>query len=189
MVRREEGRDEPRSGEAHPSSCASPAGESPAPVGVGAPASRPQARPERDGTQAGRRKPAGRREPSGGERARGPQHQVKLAASSDLQSGSRAGHFAAKATPAVHVPKRAVGPGGVESAARVQGGVRNSGGPSASPSSGQGVSHKPEAKSAVAQRESEGVMVPKSAARAARTNAVQNNAAGGKDPCGGRVGG
>lgn len=57
------------------------------------------------------------------------------------------------------------------------------------PSSGQGASYKPEAKSAVAQRESEGVTVLERAARAARTNAVQNNAAGGKDPCGGRVDG
>jgi len=86
------------------------------------------------------------------------------------------------------VPKRAANPGGVWGAARVQGEVRNSGGPSASPSSGQGASYKPEAKSAAAQRESEGVTVPKSAARAVRTNAVQNNAVGGKDPCGGRVG-
>ena len=87
------------------------------------------------------------------------------------------------------VPKRATGPGGVQGAASVQGGVRNSGGPSASPSSGQGASYKPEAKSAAAQRESEGVTVLKSEARAARTNAAKNNAAGGKDPCGGRVGG
>jgi RNA-directed DNA polymerase len=70
----------------------------------------------------------------------------------------------------------------------VQRDVRNSGDPSASPSSGQGGSYKPEAKSSAVQRESEGVTVPKSAARAAGTNAVQNNAAGGKDPCGGRVG-
>ena len=56
------------------------------------------------------------------------------------------------------------------------------------PSSGQSAPYKPEAKSAAAQRESEGVTVPKSAARAVRTNAVKNNAAGGKDPCGGRVG-
>jgi RNA-directed DNA polymerase len=114
---------------------------------------------------------------------------VKLAASTDKQSGSRASHFTAKATSAALVPKRVVGPGGVWSAARVQGGVRNSGGPSASPSSGQGASYKPEAKSAAAQRESEGAMVPETEARASGTNAVQNNAAGGKGPCGGRVDG
>ncbi len=114
---------------------------------------------------------------------------MKLAASSDPQSGSRAAHFMAKATSTALVPKRAADPGGVESAARVQGEARNSGDPSASPSSGQGASYKPEAKSAAAQRESEGATVPKSEARASRTNAVQNNAAGGKGPCGGHVGG
>jgi RNA-directed DNA polymerase len=113
---------------------------------------------------------------------------VKLAASSDLQPGSRAAHFTAKATTTALGPKRAAEPGGVGSAARVQGGARNSGGPSASPSSGQGASYKPEAKSAAVQRESEGVTVPKTGAQASRTNAVKNNAAGGKDPCGGRVG-
>jgi len=42
MVRREEERGEPQDGEARSSSCASPAGASPAPVGVGAPDSRAQ---------------------------------------------------------------------------------------------------------------------------------------------------
>ena len=49
------------------------------------------------------------------------------------------------------------------------------------------MSYKPKAKSAAVQRESEGVTVPKTAARAAETNAVKNNTAGGKDPCGGHV--
>ncbi len=71
----------------------------------------------------------------------------------------------------------------------MQGEVRNSGDPSALPSSGQGGSYKPWAKSSAAQRESEGATVPKRAAQAARTNVAQNNAAGGKGPCGGRVGG
>jgi RNA-directed DNA polymerase len=56
-------------------------------------------------------------------------------------------------------------------------------------SSGQGGSYKSATKSSAAQRESEGVTVPESEARASRTNAVKKNAAGGKDPCGGRVGG
>jgi hypothetical protein len=43
-------------------------------------------------------------------------------------------------------------------------------------------------KSSAAQRESEGIEVPKSDARASRTNAVKNNAAGGKGPCGGHAG-
>ena len=179
MVRREEETAEPGSGEDCSSRCASPAGASPVPVGVGAPGSRPQPSGRDPDGRAGCRK--GPRT----EQARGPQHEVKPAASSDKQSGSRAAHVTAKATSAALVPKRAVGPGGVRGAARVQGEVRNSGGPSALPSSGQGVSYKPEAKSAAAQRESEGVTVPKSEAQAARTNAAQNNATGGKDPCGG----
>ncbi len=122
---------------------------------------------------------------------------MKLAASTDPQSGSargeepiagRAAHFTAKATSKALVPKRAIDPGGVWRAARVQGEVRNSGGPSAQPSSGQGASYKPEAKSATVQRESEGVTVPKTEAGASRTKAVKNNAAGGKDPYGDRVG-
>ena len=169
MVRREEDRTEPRSGEVLSSRRTSPAGASPVPVGVGAPGSRPQP----NGRDPGGR--AGRREGPRTEQARGPQHQVKLAASSEKQSGSRAAHFTAKATPAALAPKRAVGPGGVGSAARVQGGMRNSGDPSASPSSGQGGSYKPVAKSSVAQRESEGVEVP--------TMRAKKNARGGKDPC------
>ena len=55
--------------------------------------------------------------------------------------------------------------------------------------SGQSASYKPEAKSAAAQRESEGAMVPKTGARASGTNGVQNNAPGGKGPWGSRVGG
>lgn len=69
----------------------------------------------------------------------------------------------------------------------MQGEVRNSGGPSWSPSSWQGGSYKPKAKSSAAKRESEGIIVPKSEAKASRTNAVQNNAAGGKGPCGGQA--
>lgn len=69
----------------------------------------------------------------------------------------------------------------------MQGEVRNTGDPSWSPSSWQGGSYKPKAKSSAAKRESEGIVIPESEARAARTNAVQNNAAGGKGPCGGQA--
>jgi RNA-directed DNA polymerase len=55
------------------------------------------------------------------------------------------------------------------------------------PSSRQGVSYKPKAKSSAAQRKSEGVVVLQSGARAPRTNAVKKNAAGGRDPCGDHV--
>jgi len=62
----------------------------------------------------------------------------------------------------------------------VQGGVRNTGDPSASPLSRPGDSYKPKAKASAAQRKSEGVIVPRMA--------VWQNAAGGRGPCGGNVG-
>ena len=63
----------------------------------------------------------------------------------------------------------------------MEGGVRNTRGPSAQPWSRQGGSYKPKAKSSAAQRESEGVVVP--------VMAATNNAAGGKGPWGGRADG
>ena len=168
--------------------CAVPAGASPVPASVGAPGSRPQAAGEILLSRAGRRKPARRREPCNGEQARGPQHEVKPAASTEEQPGSRAAHGTVKATSAARVPKRDAGPGGVLGAARVQGAVRDTRGPSAQPESGQGVSYKPKAKTSVAQRESEGIVVPKSEARASLANVATNNAAGGKGPCGGQAG-
>jgi len=182
MVRRDEKKAESRSGKGDFSRRVSPAGVSPVPASVGAPGSRPQSGGREPSGRAGRQK--GRR----AEPVRGPQHQVKPAASTDRQSGGRAAHVTAKATLDAHVPKRASGTGGVEGAARAQGEARNSRDPSAWPVSGQGGAYKPWAKSHAAQRESEGVVVPKSAAKVVRTNAVQHNAAGGKDPCGGHVG-
>src|SRR5688572_13409895 len=75
------------------SGCADPAGASPVPVSAGAPGSRPQARGEIPVSRAGRQEPLRR------ERARGPQHEVNPAASSDEQYGSRADHATAKAMP------------------------------------------------------------------------------------------
>lgn len=126
--------------------------------------------------QAGCHKPL-RREP-----ARGPQHPVKPAASSDLQPESRAGDFAAKAMSVAPQSGgvRATGLGGVEGAARVHGGERNTRGPSAQLRSGQRGSYKPTAKASAAQRESERVVVPQMVAT--------NNAIGGKDPRGGQGG-
>jgi hypothetical protein len=157
------------------SGCSSPAGASPASVSAGAPSSRPQARDESPAARAGCHKPL-RREP-----VRGPQHQVKPAASTDSQSESRAGHVAAKATSAVPQSGgvRAAGLGGVGGAARVQGEERNTRGPSAPPGSGQRGSYKPMVKSSRAQRESEGVVLLRIVAT--------NNATGGKDPCSGLV--
>jgi hypothetical protein len=159
--------------------CASPAGASPAPESAGAPGSRPQATLERAWSQAGRQEPVRRREPRSGEQARGPQHQVKPAASTEEQSGSRADHVAAKATSAKRAPERNAGPGGVWGAARVQGEARNTRDPSQQPPSRQGGSYKPKAKSSAAERGSEGTVLV--------TMAATNNATGAKGPCGGRV--
>src|SRR5271170_3338763 len=178
MVRRDEADRESQPWCEGPASrCISPAGASPAPVGAGAPGSRPQARGEIPAVRAGRREPLRR------EQERGPQHEVKPAASSEKQWGSRAAHVTAKArSDALRSGSaRASGPSGVWGAARVQGEVRNTGGPSALPSSRQGGSYKPKVKASAAQRESEGAVV--------LSMGVKNNAPGGRGPCGGRVGG
>jgi hypothetical protein len=156
------------------SRCSSPAGASPASVSAGAPSSRPQARPETAVARAGCQEPLGR------EQARGPQPNVKPAASTKLQPESRADHVAAKAMSAAHQSgARAAGLGGVRGAARVHGDERNTRGPSAQPGSGPRGSYKPTAKASAAQRASEGVVVPRIVAT--------NNATGGKGPCGGQV--
>src|SRR5512139_1065713 len=111
------------------SGCTDPAGESPAPVSTGAPGSRPQARGETSVSRAGRQEPLRR------EQARGPQHQVNPAASSEEQRGSRAAHFTAKATSNAQRSGKesAVGPSGVGGAAREQGSERKRRDPSARP--------------------------------------------------------
>ena len=121
---------------------------------------------------------AGCRKPLRREQERGPQHQVKPAASTEEQSGSRAEHFAAKATLAAWESGAApaASPAGVWGAARAQGSVGNRRDPSARPTSGRSGSYKPRAKSSAAQRESEGAVVP--------VRAATNNAAGGKRPWG-----
>jgi RNA-directed DNA polymerase len=171
MVRRDEA-DKSRSA----SRCPSPTGASPVSVSPGAPSSRPQAREESPSARAGCQESLRR------EQARGPQHQVKPAASSELQPESRAGHVAAKAMS--RAPQsgdvRVRGLGGVWGAARVQGEGRNTRGPSAPPESGYRDSYKPMAKASRAQRASEGTVVVSSLAT--------NNARGAKGPCGGPVG-
>ena len=108
--------------------CTEAAGASPARVIAGEPDSRPQAEGETLVARAGRRKPSLWRKQESG-----PQLEVKPTASSNLQGGSRAGHVAAKATPAAPVPERAAGFSGVWGAARSYGSVRNRRGPSARP--------------------------------------------------------
>ena len=152
----------------------SPTGVRPVSVSAGAPSSRPRIPIERSVVRAGCQEPL-RREP-----ARGPQRQVKPAASSHLQSESRADHVTVKAMSVVSQSgDHATGLGGVWGAARVHGEERNTRGPSARPPSGYRPSYKPMAKSSGAQRESEGIVVPRIA--------VTKNTAGGKGPCFGRA--
>ena len=126
--------------------------------------------------QAGCHKPL-RREP-----VRGPQHHVKLAASSELQPERRAGHVAAKTTS--RVPQsgdaRMRERGGVWSAARGYGDERNTRGPTGRVESRPRNVDKPLAKPRADQRESEGTVVVVSRAT--------NNARGAKGPCGSNVG-
>src|SRR5437868_3435761 len=123
MVRREA--DKGREERVESARCAFPAGESPASVSTGAPSSRPQASGGDPVVRAGRQKPARRRELRSGEQVRGPQHEVKPAASTEKQSGSRAAHFTAKAMSSAGDPEPVGGPGGVGGAARGQGNERN----------------------------------------------------------------
>lgn len=96
------------------------------------------------------------------------------AASTEEQCGSRAchgeGHVRRESA-----PNGASGPAGVWGAARTDSSLGNRRDPSARPASGKDRAYKPKVKSTGAQRESEGVIVPKRAAK--------QNAAGGKDPC------
>jgi len=134
--------------------CASPTGASPVPVGVGAPGSRPQVREGDLRARAGRQEPARRRRPRSGEQAHRPQHQVKPAASTELQFGGRAAHVTAKATSEARVPKLAADSGGVRGAACVQGEAWNTRGPSAQPLSRQRQRYKAKPKTEPVQRDS-----------------------------------
>src|SRR5215212_9229652 len=156
-------------------SCTCPAGESPVPVDAGGPGSRVAVRGEIRVAEADRRKPLRR------ERSRGPQHQVKPAASIDLPRESRATHVIAKAMNATHESREesVARLSGVWGAARVEGQARNVRGRSASPRSRQSGSYKSTTKSSAAQRESEGMVVPMMDAT--------KNASGGKRPCFGHV--
>ncbi len=172
MVRREEERLIPVVGVWVVSSCGvPPAGVSPARVVAGEPGSRPQALGETLVSRAGRREPLRR------EQERGPQHEVKPAASLEKQWESRAAHVTVKAMSVGLVPDRSAGLSGVWGAARVQGGALNTRGPSWWPLSRRGASYKPMVKAGVAERESEGAIV--------LVMSVWHNAGGGKGLYGG----
>src|SRR5262249_55143554 len=163
MVRRDDADKRPSA-----SRCSSPAGASPVSVSAGAPSSRPQASGEIPVAQAECQEPL-RRKP-----ARGPQHQVKPAASTELPPESRTDHVAVKAMSAMPQSGgvRVAGLGGVEGAARVHGEERNTRGPSGPPSSRQSDAYKPMVKAHRAQRASEGTVVV--------TRLATNNASGAK---------
>jgi RNA-directed DNA polymerase len=170
MVRRD---DNIGSSDPELSGCASPAGASPASVSIGAPSSRspePGEIPEAE---------ARRQEPDNiGEQGRGPQHEVKLAASKDSQPGSRADHFAAKATTSTKKSEAVVEDSrGVGSAARVHGEARNTGDPSARPRVRGTRSDQADGQARAVQRKSERIVVP--------TRTATQNAVGGKGPWGG----
>src|SRR5574338_1465462 len=134
MVRRDDDGDLIPVEDGKPASrCDDPAGESPVPVGGDAPGSRLPASREILASEAERREPVSRKR--SGRQARGPQHEVKPADSTDSQSEGRAAHVTAKATPAKRDPVRDDGLGGVWGAARVQGPSRNTREPSAQPPS------------------------------------------------------
>ena len=157
------------------SGCTFPAGESPVRVIAGEPGSRPPLKVERPKGEAWCRKPCSAKAERG-EQQRGPQHQVKPAASSEEQSERRAEHVAAKAMFSPCESGWGEKLGGVWGAARAEGEVRNTRDPSEQRrSQPQGAPNKPSAKSGAAQRKSEGAVVP--------MRVVQNNATGGKGPC------
>ena len=98
MVRREGSEPaEARATEEAEPRCIDPAGESPVRVIAGEPGSRPPPETERSTGEARCQKPSAAKAVRG-EQQRGPQHQVKPAASSEKQSERRAEHFTAKAT-------------------------------------------------------------------------------------------
>src|SRR6185312_5766600 len=102
--------------------CTSPAGESPVRESAGAPGSRPAPEAETPTGEAWCQKPSPAKA-GGGEQQRGPQHEVKPAASTQKQSESRAEHVAAKAKFSARESGWAGGLGGGEGAARAEGGV------------------------------------------------------------------
>ena len=115
-----------------PESCDSPAGVSPVRVSAEAPGSRPWVGGEIPLPEQGVKSLERR------EQGRGPQHQVKLAASSDYQPKGawegRAGHVAAKATDSGLGSERPLDLPGVESAGRDEGLSRNRRDPTWQPS-------------------------------------------------------
>ena len=170
MVRRD---DDDGSQDSELSRCASPAGVSPVPVSVGAPGSRSPESREISKAEARRQEPG-----NTGRQGRGPQHEVKLAASTELQPGSRTAHFTAKATSSTNRSEVDVEDSrGVWSAARVHGEARNTGDPSAQPQVRGTRIDQADGQAIAVQRKSEGIVVP--------VMTAPQNAVGGKGSWGG----
>lgn len=173
MVRRDDdGSPAEQSSGNPPSRCVDLAGASPVSVSASAPSSRPAAEGEIPTAEAGCQKRASQRELISEERVREPQRHVKPAASKDLQPEGRVAHVTGKATSSMGALEHVDDLSGVWGAARVQRSTRNTRDPSAPPSSRLGGSNRPSAKAPVAQRKSDGVIVP--------TRTALHNAVGGK---------
>ena len=129
-----------------------PAGGSPVRVSADAPGSRPQSGIERSQAERGVKSLEKR------EQNRGPQHEVKFAASSDFHPKgvreSRADHITAKATDMILESERVMDFSGVLNAGRGDGFVRNRRGPTRQPSQAKTAGIRPEAEN---QRSREGV--------------------------------
>ena len=147
---------------------------------AGAPCSRLRALGEILATERSVRSPSASVGTAGGERSCGPNRNEPLQPR-DIgaeRRGGRARHFRVKATDCVcRAGKAAQDSTGVRRAARSEGLVRNRRDPTRPPTSGKDPGYKPSAKCQGAGRESEGLVVPVKAVKAAR----------GKGPCFGRA--
>jgi len=153
-----------------------PAGESPVTVSAGAPCSRPRSRGEIPSTERGFESlSVPRRRNVRREQIRGPSIKRTLQPR-EIEAerrGGRAAHVTVKATDTVPIPEWTVDAPGVRRRARGEGSTGNRRDPTRRPTLGEGGAYKPSAKWRRAGRESEGLIVP--------TKAVK--AAGGKGPC------
>jgi hypothetical protein len=149
-----------------PESCVGLAGGSPAAVSAGAPRSRPRVRGEIPWPERGVESPQGAVRHLGGEQGDGPSIKRTLQPreiGAERRSG-RADHVAAKATDCTWDTGWVQGAPGVWGRARRHSPRRNRRGPTWSPTLGKDLPYKPSAKGAGAGRESEGPVVPRTAA-------------------------
>jgi hypothetical protein len=147
---------------------------------AGAPCSRLRATGESPASERSVESPEWVVGPAGGERSYGPSASESLQPreiGAERRRG-RARHVGAKATDCVCWTGATQDSSGVRETARSDSLVRNRRDPTRQPTSGEGGPYKPTAKGDRAERESEGLVVPGKAAKAA----------GGKGPCFRRAG-